>query len=52
MENAAMKASLSLEELAVVEVDDDSLRRLLAQLGRNVQERESVRQEEIQSKTY
>jgi hypothetical protein len=42
MEVAAMKAVLSLEELAVVEVDDDSLGRLLAQLGRHVQERESA----------
>lgn len=44
-ETAAMKASLSLEELAVVEVDDTRLGGLLAQLGRLVSERESGRQE-------
>lgn len=50
IEVAAMKAGLALDELAVVEVDDDSLGRLLAQLGRHVQERESARQEETQTK--
>lgn len=46
MEIAAMKAGLSLDELALVEVDDDRLGGLLAQLGRLVSERESVRREE------
>ncbi len=49
-EREAHKANLPLDELAVLEVDDDRLGRLLAQLGRFVQERESVRQEEIPSK--
>lgn len=46
VEIAAMKASLSLEELATVELEDSKLAKLVAQLGRRVRERESVRQEE------
>jgi hypothetical protein len=49
MEVAAMKASLSLEELAAVEVDDDRLGRLLGQLGRLVQERDPAKQEETRT---
>lgn len=43
MEIEAMKAGLSLGELALVEVDDDRLGKLLAQLGRHVRERESAK---------
>jgi hypothetical protein len=50
IEIAAMKAGLSLEELAVVEVDDGPLARALAGLGRLVQERESAKQEESQAR--
>lgn len=47
---AAMKASLPLDELAVVEVDDGPLARALASLGRLVQEREFSRRPETQTK--
>ena len=47
---AAMKASLPLDELAVVEVDDGPLARALASLGRLVQEREFSRRPDIQTK--
>jgi hypothetical protein len=50
VEIAAMKAGLSLEELAVVEVDDGPLGRLLAQMGRRVSQCESARQEEPQTR--
>jgi hypothetical protein len=46
---AAMKATLSLDELAVLEVDDGPLGRALAALGRSVKERESARQPENRS---
>ena len=47
---AAMKASLPLDELAVVEVDDGPLAHALASLGRLVQEREFARRSDIQTK--
>lgn len=52
-DRAAQKASLPLDELALVEVEDDALARALAELGRAVQrraERESARRSEIESK--
>lgn len=49
-ELAALKAALPLSELATLEVDDGPLGRLLAELGRLVQERESGRQTESQAK--
>ena len=45
-EVAAFKATLALDELAVLEVDDGPLAKALAGLGRLVQERESARQTE------
>ena len=45
-----MKASLPLDELAVVEVDDGPLARALASLGRLVQEREFASRSDIQTK--
>lgn len=45
-EMAAYKAGLSLDELPLIEVKDDRLSRLLAQLGRSVQQRESARRSE------
>ena len=48
----AVKASLSLDELAVVEVADGPLARALAALGRHVQERGSVSRSEFQAKTF
>ena len=53
VELAAQKASLPLDELAFVEVEDDALARALAELGHAVQrqaERESARRSEIESK--
>lgn len=41
-EIAAMKACLPLDELAVLEVEDNRLGKLLAQIGKRVHERESV----------
>jgi hypothetical protein len=49
---AAMKADLSLGELAAVEVNDDRLGSLLAQLGRFIEERESGKQEENQTRGF
>jgi hypothetical protein len=49
-EMAALKAALNLDELAVVEVDDEPLARALAGLGRLVQERESAKRSESQTK--
>lgn len=49
---AAQKGSLPLDELAVLEVDDGPLGRLLADLGRRVQERESARQTETGSTIF
>lgn len=46
------KASLSLEEFAVLEVDDGPLGRLLAELGRRVQEREYAKQTETGSTIF
>lgn len=46
------KASLSLDELALVEVEDGRLGQALAQLGRRVQECESARQTESQAKHF
>ena len=43
---AAQKASLPLSELPLVEIEDDRLARLLGELGRAVQERESARRGE------
>lgn len=51
-ELATIKASLPLDELAVLEVDDDPLGRALAQLGRLVQERESAKRSEPMSKSF
>ena len=48
----AFKASLSLDELAVVEVEDGPLGRALAQLGRRVSKCESVGQTESQTKIF
>jgi hypothetical protein len=49
---AALKAGLDLDELALVEVDVGPLGRLLAQLGRRVQEREFARQGETIAKPF
>lgn len=49
-EIAAHRASLPLDELPLFEVEDDRLGRLLADLGRAVQERESARRSESQAK--
>ena len=51
-EQEAYRASLPLDEFAVLEVEDDRLGRLLASLGRSVQERESARQTEFIAKVY
>jgi len=51
-EMAAHRASLPLDELPLIEVEDDRLGRLLASLGRSVQERESARASESQAKTF
>ena len=48
-ERAAHKASLPLDELPLLEVEDDRLGQLLASLGRAVQERESARRSESQA---
>jgi hypothetical protein len=45
-ETTAYKAGLPLDELPLIEIEDDRLSRLLAQLGRSVQERESARRSE------
>lgn len=49
---AEMKASLDLDELALVEVDDGPLARALAGLGRLVSERESTKRPEIQATLF
>lgn len=46
------KAALPLPDLAVLEIDDDRLGRLLGDLGRLVQERESAWQTENQAKNF
>lgn len=46
----AYKTSLHLEDLAMLEVADDRLRQLLAQLGRCLQERESAKRTESETK--
>jgi hypothetical protein len=46
---AEHKAGLPLSELPLLEVEDDSLARVLADLGRAVQERESARRGESQA---
>ena len=43
------RASLPLDELPLFKVEDDRLGRLLAELGRWVQEREFAKREEIHS---
>lgn len=48
---AALKASLPLDELARLEVEDGPLGRLLGELGRLVEERESARRTESQAKS-
>jgi DNA-binding transcriptional MocR family regulator len=48
-ETAAHKADLPLEELPLFEVEDSALSRVLASLGRSVQERESARRPESQA---
>ena len=45
-ERAAHKAALPLDALAVLQVEDDVLGRLLAVMGQRIQERESARQTE------
>ena len=47
---AAHRAGLPLNELPLFEVEDDRLGRLLAEMGRAVQERESARRSESQAK--
>lgn len=49
-EVAAQKAALPLDELALVEVEDNTLAQLMADLGRAVQERESARRSETETK--
>lgn len=49
-EQEAYRASLPLDEFALLEVEDDRLSRLLASLGRSVQERESAQQTELKAK--
>lgn len=51
-ELVAMKAVLSLDDLAVLEVNDRLLGRALAELGCSVQERESVSRSESKSTIY
>ncbi|TNC61191.1 helix-turn-helix domain-containing protein [Rubellimicrobium roseum] len=48
-EQETHRSSLSLDALAVIEVDDTQLGQLLAQLGRRVQERESAKRSESRS---
>ena len=48
----AHKASLSLDELPLLEVEDDRLAQVLASLGRAVQERESARRTESRTTTF
>lgn len=47
-ERDALEAAMSLEELGRFKVEDDALGRLLADLGRRVQERESAERSEYQ----
>jgi hypothetical protein len=49
-EKAAHRASLPLDELPLFEVEDHRLGRLLASLGRSVQERESASRSESNAK--
>jgi hypothetical protein len=49
-ERATYRASLLLEELPGLEIEDDRLGRLLAELGRSVRERESARRSESQAR--
>lgn len=49
-EIATHRASLPLDELPLLEVEDNRLGRLLADMGRTVQERESARRSETQAK--
>jgi hypothetical protein len=49
-EVAAQKVVLPLSELPLVEVEDDRLARVLGELGRFVQERESARRSETETK--
>ena len=51
-ETAAYKAALPLEALAVLQVEDSLLGRLLANMGRHVQGRESARQTEAISNGF
>ena len=46
----AYRTGLPLSELALFEVDDGPLAQVLARMGRSVQERESVRREELKAK--
>jgi len=48
----AYKCALPLQDLAVLEVNDDVLGRVLGQLGRLVQERESARRTESQTTIF
>lgn len=48
----AMKADLPLEEFAVLEVDDGPLGRVLAQMARSIQRRESAGQTEPMAKIF
>jgi hypothetical protein len=47
---AAIRAALPLDELPLLEVDDGPLGRLLAELGRRIQQRESARRSVTQTK--
>lgn len=49
---AALKAALPLPDLAVLEIDDDRLGHVLGQLGRLVEERESVRRAESRTTVF
>ena len=49
-ERVGYKAALPLDALALVEVEDTVLSRVLAAMGQHIQERESARGSEIQSK--
>lgn len=49
---AAIRAALPLDELAVLEVDDGPLGRVLAEFGHRIQQRESARRSETKTKNF
>jgi hypothetical protein len=49
---AEMKADLSLDELALVEVEDDPLRKALAQMALMIQKRESAPRTEPKANSF